>query len=81
MSAEGELQSGILSVNDISQSTFNMYTTVKPFMYKGTEENVHCSQDALTDSFGWFIQGVLACLAFALLISKFEVLNIVVVEV
>lgn len=30
----------------------------------------HCAPDALTDSFGWFVQFVLASLAFALLIVK-----------
>ncbi|XP_046389137.1 store-operated calcium entry regulator STIMATE-like [Ischnura elegans] len=30
----------------------------------------HCGKDALTDMFGWFIQGVLACLAFTCLILK-----------
>lgn len=37
---------------------------------QGRVDELHCSQDALTDGFGWFIQGVLACLAFMLLILK-----------
>ncbi|KAG8226821.1 hypothetical protein J437_LFUL007110 [Ladona fulva] len=32
--------------------------------------NLHCGKDALTDMFGWFIQGILACLAFTCLIMK-----------
>ncbi|XP_071454481.1 store-operated calcium entry regulator STIMATE-like [Hetaerina americana] len=32
--------------------------------------NPHCGKDALTDMFGWFIQGILACLAFTCLILK-----------
>ena len=30
----------------------------------------HCAPNALTDSFGWFIQFLLAALAFASLISE-----------
>ncbi|KAJ8978417.1 hypothetical protein NQ317_018319 [Molorchus minor] len=30
----------------------------------------HCSKDALTDMFGWFLQVLLACLAFTCLIAK-----------
>lgn len=30
----------------------------------------HCSKDALTDMFGWFLQVLLACLAFTCLIGK-----------
>lgn len=32
---------------------------------------LHCSKDALTDFFGWFLQVLLACLAFTCLIGKF----------
>ena len=31
-----------------------------------------CSKDALTDDFGWSVQAVLACLAFACLVRKFN---------
>lgn len=31
----------------------------------------HCSKDALTDVFGWFLQVLLACLAFTCLIGGF----------
>ncbi|XP_055594564.1 store-operated calcium entry regulator STIMATE-like [Uranotaenia lowii] len=31
---------------------------------------LHCSKDALTDLFGWFLQGILATLAFTCLIGK-----------
>lgn len=31
---------------------------------------LHCSKDALTDMFGWFLQVLLACLAFTCLIAK-----------
>ncbi|KAF2897666.1 hypothetical protein ILUMI_08507 [Ignelater luminosus] len=31
---------------------------------------LHCSKDALTDVFGWFLQVLLACLAFTCLIAK-----------
>lgn len=31
---------------------------------------LHCSKDALTDFFGWFLQGILATLAFTCLIGK-----------
>lgn len=33
-----------------------------------------CSKDALTDDFGWTVQAVLACLAFAFLVCKLFVL-------
>ena len=32
----------------------------------------HCGRDALTNSYGWFIQVLLASLAFMLLIGKLE---------
>lgn len=32
---------------------------------------LHCSKDALTDFFGWFLQGILATLAFTCLIGKY----------
>lgn len=31
---------------------------------------LHCNKDALTDVFGWFLQVLLACLAFTCLIGK-----------
>lgn len=31
---------------------------------------LHCSKDALTDIFGWFLQVLLACLAFTCLIGQ-----------
>lgn len=31
---------------------------------------LHCSKDALTDNYGWFMQFLLAILAFACLIGK-----------
>ncbi|KAL1501670.1 hypothetical protein ABEB36_006960 [Hypothenemus hampei] len=34
------------------------------------QEDRHCSKDALTDVFGWFLQLLLACLAFTCLIAK-----------
>lgn len=34
------------------------------------ESNPHCSKNALTNMFGWFLQIVLACLAFTCLILK-----------
>lgn len=33
---------------------------------------LHCSKDALTDVFGWFLQVLLACLAFTCLIGKID---------
>lgn len=30
----------------------------------------HCGKDALTNMFGWFLQVLLACLAFTCLICK-----------
>lgn len=33
--------------------------------------NLHCSKDALTDMFGWFLQVLLACLAFTCLIGNY----------
>lgn len=33
-------------------------------------QTLHCSKDALTDLFGWFLQGILATLAFTCLIAK-----------
>ncbi|GLH06226.1 hypothetical protein R5R35_013439 [Gryllus longicercus] len=35
-----------------------------------TEDDPHCDKDALTDMFGWFLQVLLACLAFTCLILK-----------
>lgn len=32
--------------------------------------NSYCEKDDLTDMFGWFLQGLLACLAFTCLIGK-----------
>lgn len=32
---------------------------------------LHCSKDALTDVFGWFLQGILAGLAFTCLIGEY----------
>lgn len=32
---------------------------------------MHCSKDALTDVFGWFLQGLLAGMAFTCLIGKY----------
>lgn len=43
---------------------------------------LHCSKDALTDVFGWFLQVLLACLAFTCLIGKFvESVNVAVLTV
>lgn len=36
---------------------------------------LHCSKDALTDRYGWFMQFLLAVLAFTCLIGKSYVLN------
>jgi len=35
--------------------------------YRG---GLHCDKDALTDMFGWFLQVLLAALAFTCLIAK-----------
>lgn len=32
--------------------------------------NLHCNKDALTDGYGWFLQGLLAALAFSCLVAK-----------
>lgn len=32
-------------------------------------EGLHCPKDSLTDVFGWFLQILLACLAFTCLIG------------
>ncbi|XP_055936505.1 store-operated calcium entry regulator STIMATE-like [Argiope bruennichi] len=34
------------------------------------DSELHCTHGALTDSFGWLVQGILACLAFTCLILK-----------
>lgn len=34
------------------------------------EPDVHCEPNALVGNFGWFLQGLLATLAFLCLISK-----------
>ncbi|GIX69037.1 store-operated calcium entry regulator STIMATE [Caerostris extrusa] len=34
------------------------------------DSDLHCTHGALTDSFGWLVQGILACLAFTCLILK-----------
>lgn len=36
---------------------------------------LHCSKDALTDFFGWFLQGILATLAFTCLIGELLLLG------
>lgn len=36
-----------------------------------SETLLHCPKDALTDVFGWFLQVLLACLAFTCLIGKY----------
>ena len=38
-----------------------------------TDDSNQCERDALTDSYGWLIQGILASMAFALLIGKSSV--------
>lgn len=37
---------------------------------KNLEEEYHCRKDALTDFYGWFLQVLLACLAFTCLVAK-----------
>lgn len=37
----------------------------------------HCSKDALTDMFGWFLQVLLASLAFTCLICEYFLLQLV----
>lgn len=39
--------------------------------------NLHCSKDALTNFFGWFLQGILAGLAFTCLIGKAMIIIII----
>ncbi|KAJ3648224.1 hypothetical protein Zmor_020043 [Zophobas morio] len=39
-------------------------------MLKNPQGGFHCSKDSLTDVFGWFLQVLLACLAFTCLIAK-----------
>lgn len=34
----------------------------------------NCTKDALSDFFGWFLQGVLAGIAFTFLIGKIEIM-------
>lgn len=47
------------------------YTTVTHGIFMGrTGEGLHCTKDALTDVFGWFLQVLLACLAFTCLIGE-----------
>lgn len=46
-------------------STTNIF-----FKEKAHSGGLHCSKDALTDMFGWFLQVLLACLAFTCLIGK-----------
>jgi len=36
------------------------------------ESDGHCSKDALTDTLGWFLQGLLAGMAFTGLICKYK---------
>lgn len=36
-----------------------------------TLEGLHCPKDSLTDVYGWFLQILLACLAFTCLIGMF----------
>ncbi|XP_017773579.1 PREDICTED: store-operated calcium entry regulator STIMATE-like [Nicrophorus vespilloides] len=53
-----------MQVSNIEMNT----TSVNSFdHHKG---GLHCSKDSLTDVFGWFLQVLLACLAFTCLIAK-----------
>lgn len=53
-------------------STTIIPTTAIKIMIEKTvsKGGLHCSKDALTDFFGWFLQVLLACLAFTCLIAK-----------
>lgn len=44
--------------------------TVTEFYLGKAKGGLHCSKDALTDMYGWFLQVLLACLAFTCLIGK-----------
>ena len=39
-------------------------------LQQNDDPGLHCGKDALTDMFGWFLQILLACLAFTCLICK-----------
>lgn len=39
-------------------------------------EGLHCPKDALTDVFGWFLQVLLAGLAFTCLIGMLSIVNL-----
>ncbi|KAI4466447.1 vacuolar membrane protein [Holotrichia oblita] len=47
-----------------------MNKTVDISLLTNQQGGLHCSKDALTDVFGWFLQVLLACLAFTCLIAK-----------
>lgn len=38
-------------------------------------QELHCGKDALTDALGWFLQILLATLAFTCLICKYKIEN------
>lgn len=46
-----------------------IFTKTIEEVHKG---GLHCPKDALTDLFGWFLQVLLACLAFTCLVGKFK---------
>lgn len=50
---------------------------VKPLLLNSSNlasdsSSAHCGRDALTNSYGWFVQVLLASLAFMLLIGQFK---------
>ncbi|GJQ79122.1 hypothetical protein Trydic_g5375 [Trypoxylus dichotomus] len=47
-----------------------MNKTIDTSEVNNHQGGLHCSKDALTDVFGWFLQVLLACLAFTCLIAK-----------
>lgn len=54
----------------MSSSLFIENSTVSHFIEFQELQPLHCSKDALTDFFGWLLQGLLAGIAFSCLIGE-----------
>lgn len=52
-------------------------TSTETFADVGALEAQHCGKDALTDTLGWFLQGLLAGLAFTCLIGTYLAVSLI----
>ena len=54
-------------------------TNVTHFIEFQDLQPLHCSKDALTDFFGWLLQGLLAAIAFSCLIGEILTGTVIIV--